>query len=147
MFSIRLINNTKQCSISFLSKIRNEKNYHNVGRLFSSDANHVQQNNNNNNNHHQNQPIIKMQFFTSKDCSLCFPAKRIVERVRSLRKLSEQSIEYVDIYGEGNEKWNELYKHDIPVLHINGKFAFKHKIDQKQLESIIDNILLKTDRA
>jgi len=120
-------------------------------KSFSSDIEKMVENFESSNSHsHQTsnkRPIVKMQFFTSKDCSLCFPAKRIVERIKILKKLNDQSVEYVDIYANGNEKWKELYKNDIPVLHINEKFAFKHRIDQKQLENIIEEILLKTERS
>ena len=32
----------------------------------------------------------------------------------------------------------EEYKHDIPVLHLNGKFLMKHKVNIKVLERRLD---------
>ena len=29
-----------------------------------------------------------------------------------------------------NSEWFEKYKHDIPVIHLNGKFLMMHRVDE-----------------
>ena len=39
----------------------------------------------------------------------------------------------MDITAEGNEHWFHLYKHDIPVVHINGKEIMRHRVFENVL--------------
>lgn len=38
---------------------------------------------------------------------------------------------YID--DPANELWFSKYKHDIPVIHINGEYLMKHKINERLL--------------
>jgi hypothetical protein len=44
---------------------------------------------------------------------------------------------YID--DPSNKVWFEKYKYDIPVLHINGQFLMKHRVNKLQLEKALDN--------
>ena len=33
-----------------------------------------------------------------------------------------------------NKEWFKLYRYDIPVLHLNGRFLMKHCIDEELLK-------------
>lgn len=44
-------------------------------------------------------------------------------------------IEKVDITMKENLRWLRLYRHDIPVLFLNGQFLCMHKLNKDILES------------
>ena len=39
-------------------------------------------------------------------------------------------LETVAIDAPGNEEWLRRYQYDIPVLHIDGKYLMKHKVQE-----------------
>ncbi|XP_027564853.1 glutaredoxin-like protein C5orf63 homolog isoform X2 [Neopelma chrysocephalum] len=41
-------------------------------------------------------------------------------------------LQEVDITLPENSAWNDKYKYDIPVFHLNGKFLMKHRVDIKK---------------
>lgn len=44
------------------------------------------------------------------------------------------TIEKVDITEKENLRWLRLYRNDIPVLFLNGKFLCMHRLDPHLLE-------------
>ena len=42
--------------------------------------------------------------------------------------------------------WFEKYKHDIPVIHLNGKFLMKHKVFTGALEEAIKIALTRNNK-
>ncbi|CAG8488176.1 1076_t:CDS:2 [Scutellospora calospora] len=72
--------------------------------------------------------------FTSRSCSLCVDAKYAIDQVRS--KIAFDLIQK-DIKLSENLAWFHKYKYDIPVLHLNDKFLFKHKVKQDKLELVL----------
>lgn len=50
-------------------------------------------------------------------------------------------MQYEEVYidAPGNEQWKELYQHDIPVIHINGLYAMKHRVNEKLLAEKLAN--------
>ncbi len=62
------------------------------------------------------------------DCELCDEMKAIVEDVR---RDVPFTLEIVDI--EGDPELGRLYALDIPVLLIDGRKAFKHRLDAAAL--------------
>lgn len=50
------------------------------------------------------------------------------------------SIEKVDITKKENLRWLRLYRHDIPVLFLNGHFLCMHKLDKDILERRLVNL-------
>lgn len=71
--------------------------------------------------------MIRISFFTKDDCSLCRAALYVVERVRNRIPFE---LEIIDIAATGNEAWFDAYKHDIPVIHINGVEHCRHRVDE-----------------
>lgn len=43
-------------------------------------------------------------------------------------------IEKIDITKKENVRWLRLYRHDIPVLFLNGKFLCMHRLNHGLLE-------------
>ncbi|RIA87753.1 thioredoxin-like protein [Glomus cerebriforme] len=77
---------------------------------------------------------IILTLFTSKSCSLCVDAKHAIKQVQ---KRVPFDFEQKDIKAPENSNWFEKYKYDIPVLHLNNQFIFKHRIEQNELEETL----------
>jgi len=69
-------------------------------------------------------------FYTREGCSLCRVAKAVI---LGLRREVEFVFREVDIGRDG--ELYELYKYDIPVVEIDGKRAFKHRVDREALQA------------
>ena len=76
----------------------------------------------------------RVTFFTKPDCTLCKGALFVIEKVR--RQLGFE-LESVDISAPGQEAWFEAYKHDIPVVHLNGTEIFRHRVDEAKLRALL----------
>ncbi|KAJ1911216.1 hypothetical protein IWQ60_010244 [Tieghemiomyces parasiticus] len=72
--------------------------------------------------------------FTSNSCSLCAEAK---QALLTVRKQVPFDLKEVDIHTPENRKECEKYTFDIPVLHIDHKYAMKHRINQEKLLSLL----------
>jgi len=68
--------------------------------------------------------VIKV--LSKPNCHLCEVAKDVVRRAR---EEIEFEIEEVDIRGDTD--LFEKYKNDIPVIFINSRKAFKHRVEYK----------------
>ncbi|RWS09782.1 Acetyl-CoA acetyltransferase-like protein, partial [Dinothrombium tinctorium] len=74
-------------------------------------------------------PILTL--FTKRNCPLCDEAKEKV-----LPYLKEVQLEEIDIEAPANKHYFGLYRYEIPVFHLNGKFLMKNRgIDTQILES------------
>ena len=70
--------------------------------------------------------MIQVEIYSKKDCHLCDEAKAVLARVRE--RIPFELIE-VDI--EQDPKLFEQFKYDIPVVYVDGRRAFKHRVDEK----------------
>ncbi len=75
-------------------------------------------------------------FFTKDKCPLCQAAWFVVDK---LRRRIDFDLKRVDITASGNEKWYALYCNDIPVIHVNGKEAFKHRVSERALRELLES--------
>ena len=66
--------------------------------------------------------------YTRDGCTLCDKARQVIVAVR--REVDFEFSE-VDIGWEG--ELYEDHKHSIPVIEIDGKRAFKHRVDGHEL--------------
>jgi glutaredoxin len=80
-------------------------------------------------------PVLTL-FTKQSHCPLCDKAKIILNKYKSKFIYEEVLIDTPE-----NSKWNELYKYHIPVIHVNGKYLMKHKIDENKLIHAISNVL------
>ena len=67
--------------------------------------------------------------YTRDGCSLCIKAKQVILAVR--REI-EFDFSEVDIGFEGD--LYEDHKHSIPVIEIDGRRAFKYRVDPVELK-------------
>jgi hypothetical protein len=66
--------------------------------------------------------------YTRERCSLCRTAKAVILAVRQEIAFAFREV---DIGWSGD--LYEDYKHDIPVVELDGKRAFKHRVDPAAL--------------
>ncbi|KAK5917534.1 hypothetical protein CgunFtcFv8_012417 [Champsocephalus gunnari] len=70
--------------------------------------------------------------FTKDPCPLCDEAKEQLEPLGHRFVLQQ-----VDISLPQNAVWRQRYALDIPVFHLNGRFAMKHRVDLQLLDSLL----------
>lgn len=73
-----------------------------------------------------------MVLYTREGCSLCRTAKSVLLRVK--RQLPFEFRE-VDIGSEG--ELYEEHRYDIPVVEIDGRRAFRHRVDPEELMKVL----------
>ena len=66
--------------------------------------------------------------YTKPNCLLCDEA---LEEIEAARQLLPFRLEQVDILN--NLALYEKYKHDIPVLCLNGREIFRHRVTREEL--------------
>ncbi|XXF75272.1 glutaredoxin family protein [Myxococcaceae bacterium GXIMD 01537] len=73
---------------------------------------------------------MRVDIYSKPACSLCEKAVDAVERARARIPFF---LAVVDIRQSPElfEKW----RYDIPVVFIDGEFAFKHRVDEAELEA------------
>lgn len=72
---------------------------------------------------------LQLQFYTKPDCPLCDEAKSVLKNISV--QLSFIAIEEIDI--TKNLGLFTKYKLKIPVLEMDGKQLFAHRVDAKKL--------------
>lgn len=78
-------------------------------------------------------PVVTL--FTKQECPLCDEAKAVLDKARQQVAFD---LEVVDI--EVDREWFEPYKWEIPVVHVDGRMAFKHRLDLRK-------VVLRLERA
>jgi glutaredoxin len=73
---------------------------------------------------------MNVEIYSKPDCPLCDEAKHVLLTVQ--RRVPFQLTE-IDI--ESDPDLFDRYKYDIPVIVIDGRKAFKHRVDEKELEA------------
>lgn len=74
----------------------------------------------------------RLTFFTRDGCPLCTEARGVLERVRT-----RVDFDYEEVDITQDPEWFQEYKWDIPVVHIDGEFAFKHRLDAEELQAAL----------
>lgn len=80
--------------------------------------------------------MIKVQLYGKKDCHLCLVAKETLARVRAKIPFELQEIDIessMDLYADFRER--------IPVVFIDGKRTFTHRVNETRLVKILNNAL------
>jgi glutaredoxin len=73
--------------------------------------------------------VKQVVLYTRDGCSLCVTARAAI---LSVRREVEFGFTEVDIGWEG--ELYEDHKHDIPVVEIDGRRAFKYRVDPQELK-------------
>lgn len=72
---------------------------------------------------------MKVEIYSKADCPLCDEAKAVLEQVQ--RSIPFDLVE-VDI--RADPALFERYRYDIPVVFVDGRKAFKHHLDAREVE-------------
>ncbi len=72
--------------------------------------------------------------YSRDGCHLCEEAERMVRMVQSKLNFS---YEVVNI--DSDPKLQQQFQEEVPVVFINGRKAFKYRIDERQLLRLLKN--------
>ena len=86
---------------------------------------------------------VVVRLFTKADCTLCVPVKFILKKAH--QRIPFQ-YEEVNITDAKHAAFFDLYKHDIPVVHINGTEYCRHRMDEKAFVHAITQEITKNGR-
>ncbi len=78
-------------------------------------------------------PVIQVDLYTKDECSLCVEAKRILDEVRR-----ESPFELVEHDIRRDPELFERYRHEIPVVHVDGHRAFKYRLEPDALRARLE---------
>lgn len=78
------------------------------------------------------------QFAKSSDCVLCQDVKDVVDRV-----MGEIPFQFKEIDVCSSEDLDRRYREDVPTIFINGKKAFKFKIDEAEFKRRLRKEMIK----
>lgn len=67
--------------------------------------------------------------YKRKDCCLCDEMKRIIDAVARRIPLNVSEIDV-----DSAPELVQQYGNDVPVLFVNGRKAFKHRVTERELE-------------
>ena len=77
--------------------------------------------------------IAGLTLFTKPGCGLCDEVAEVIEHVRQGREFvfeSRNILDDLDVYGK--------YKHDIPVVLVDGMEIARHRMTEQQLAAALD---------
>ena len=83
----------------------------------------------------ESRPLPILTLYTKNPCPLCDQAKAQLNPFRQRFRLKE-----VDITLDENQKWFGLYRYEIPVFYLEGKFLCKNRIDLDMLDSALKQL-------
>jgi hypothetical protein len=72
--------------------------------------------------------VIRVELYSKPDCSLCEVLKAAL-----LEAQAQVPFELVEVDIRTDPALWERYRHDVPVVHIGGRKAFKHRASVAQL--------------
>jgi len=71
--------------------------------------------------------MIEVELFSGRHCSLCDKAKTLIEKVRR-----ELPFNLRETLVEPGSSHYEEYRDHIPVVHINGTFFCRHRVNEEE---------------
>ena len=77
--------------------------------------------------------MVEIVIYSKKDCCLCEVAKEIIYQVLEDNLFKKVNLKEIDI--TFNEELKKKYESDIPLVLINGKFAFRYKVHPVTLKN------------
>ncbi|MDX8412116.1 MAG: glutaredoxin family protein [Mariprofundaceae bacterium] len=82
-------------------------------------------------------PVVEV--MSRHDCCLCVEAKDVVKRVAE-----DGMCHWREVDVDSNVNLVTCYGHDVPVILINGRKAFKHRLDEQALRLRLEREQLLT---
>jgi glutaredoxin len=81
---------------------------------------------------------LLVECYGKKDCCLCKEAKEVIGRVRE-----EIPFQFKEVDIQSSEDLFRRYKEDVPTIFINGKKAFKFKVDEEEFRKKVRKEFIK----
>ena len=79
--------------------------------------------------------MMLVELYSTHDCHLCDEAKDILVKVQQDVPFQLKEIKLLP-----GEEYFEEFKEDFPVIHINKRFAFKHRANEHMLKIRLQQI-------
>ncbi|XP_054742564.1 acetyl-CoA acetyltransferase, mitochondrial [Anastrepha obliqua] len=92
------------------------------------------------NTEHANNKLPVLTLYTKDDCTLCDELVTELE----MHFDGQYELEKVNITQKDNLRFLRLYRHDIPVLFLNGQFLCMHKLNVKLLGRKMEKLGMKS---
>ena len=77
---------------------------------------------------------MKVTLYTKPECGLCEEAEEVIEAVRAGQWFELERRNILDDLAD-----YERYKHDIPVILVNGREIARHRLTEAQLVEALAN--------
>ena len=85
--------------------------------------------------------MILVEIYSKDDCQLCDEAKAVLQNVQKEFPFTLKEVKLIP--GEGSF---EEYKEDFPVIHINKRFAFKHRLNENSVKIRLQQVANEENR-
>ena len=82
--------------------------------------------------------ISRLKLYTRRDCCLCEEMKKVIQELQT-----EIPTEVEEIDVDSEPELAKVFGHEVPVLFINGRKAFKYRVTRKELRKRLGRRLLK----
>lgn len=79
---------------------------------------------------------IKVEVYTKKNCHLCDVVKEKISRIKPVI-----NFDLVEVDIESDKNLYEEFKEQIPVVFINGKKAFKYRVNEDEFIKRLKRLL------
>ena len=79
---------------------------------------------------------MRVEIYSKPDCPLCEEAKRVLRQVQS-----RIPFQLIEINIEEDRTRFEAFRYEIPVIFIDGRKAFKHRLGAEELENRLKRAL------
>ncbi|HLY16581.1 MAG TPA: glutaredoxin family protein [Bryobacteraceae bacterium] len=71
--------------------------------------------------------MAKVTLYTRAGCCLCDDAKRVLAAART-----HAAFDFEEIDIDRRQEWLQLYNDEVPVIAIDGRKAFKYRVDMEE---------------
>jgi glutaredoxin len=75
---------------------------------------------------------MKIRIYSKPDCHLCDEAKETIQRVTKRLPIEIQVINI-----EADHELLNQYRYDIPVIFLDDRMIFKHRVDEEKLKKLL----------
>ncbi|NIR47152.1 glutaredoxin family protein [candidate division KSB1 bacterium] len=82
---------------------------------------------------------MKVELYSKEECHLCDEVKAVL-----LRTQKELPFDIVEVDIARNQKLFDEFKEQIPVVFIEGRKAFKYRVDETELQRKLKRVLQST---
>jgi glutaredoxin len=81
---------------------------------------------------------LLVECYGKKDCCLCKEAKEVIARV-----MADIPFQFKEVDIGSSDDLFRMYKEDVPTIFINGKKAFKYKVNEDEFRKKVRKEFIK----